>query len=131
MHVPPEHDSARCEARAARAGFAAKSVFQLVGNGQVGAGSVRGMPHARARCATPGFAIWPFDPPGDRTVFEIYPTLLRARVPDLDRGPFPSPHARDATVSARVLWRYGDALMRSRRVRRDDALEGDVWDPLA
>jgi hypothetical protein len=128
--VPPEHRFRDAEARVRARGFAAKSVFQLVGNGQVGAGSVRGMPMLAA-LRDAGFAIWPFDPPADRTVFEMYPTLLRARAPDLDRGTFPSPHARDATVSARVLWRYRDAL-RALPAAADatTALEGDIWDPL-
>ncbi|MET1002988.1 MAG: hypothetical protein ABWZ15_14345, partial [Acidimicrobiia bacterium] len=97
---------------------------------QVGAGSVRGMPMLAA-LRDAGFAIWPFDPPADRTVFEMYPTLLRARAPDLALGTFPSPHARDATVSARVLWRYRDAL-RALPAAADatTALEGEIWDPL-
>ena len=48
----------RCEGRYPTA----KSVFQLVGDGQVGAGSVRGMPLLES-LRDAGFAIWPFDAP--------------------------------------------------------------------
>jgi hypothetical protein len=85
----------------------AKSVFQLVGNGQVGAGSVRGMPLLRELRAA-GFAIWPFDPVGERTVFEIYPTALRRLVPDA--GPFANEHERDAVCSALALWRARETV---------------------
>ena len=70
--LPVEQRFRRCELELRPA----KSIFQLVGNGQVGAGSVRGMP-LLARLRANGFAIWPFDAPGDRTVVEIYPSRLR------------------------------------------------------
>ena len=127
--VPPERRFRRAEERLRAAGFPPKSVFQLVGNGQVGAGSVRGMPVLTTLRAA-GFAVWPFDASGERTVFEMYPSLLRHRARDLDHGEFPSPHARDATVSARVLWRHRAALTKLPATR--DAitrLEGDMWDP--
>ena len=76
--VPPERRFRRCEDRLRAAGFPAKSIFQLVGNGQVGAGSVRGMP-LLARLRAAGFAIWPFAGAGDRTAVEIYPSRLRQR----------------------------------------------------
>ena len=80
--------SARARHGCAPAGYPAKSVFQLVGNGQVGRGSVRGMPHL-ARLRAEGFAIWPFDGASDRLVVEIYPSLLRRRFPHLDDGAAP------------------------------------------
>jgi hypothetical protein len=128
--LPPDRRFRRCEARLRAHGFAPKSVFQLVGNGQVGAGSVRGMPHlARLRAA--GFAIWPFDAASDRMVLEIYPSLLRARFPDFAGGDHPSRDAADARVSARVMATRAEELSRlspaSDHVTR---LEGDVWDPL-
>ncbi len=70
--VPPGRRFRMCELDL----VPAKSIFQLVGDGQVGAGSVRGMPFL-ARLRANGFAIWPFDPPGDRTAVEIYPSRLR------------------------------------------------------
>ena len=73
--------SGECETRLRAEGLPAKSIFQLVGNGQVGAGSVRGMPFL-ARLRAEGFAIWPFDAASARTVFEIYPTAMRAAMPD-------------------------------------------------
>ena len=96
-----------------------KSVFQLVGAGQVGTGSLRGMPflpRLRER-----FAIWPFDEPRLPLLVEIYPRLYL----DGD-GAHPNEHARDAAASALALshWR-GDW----RRLPRDPrfALEGRIW----
>ena len=50
-----------------------KSIFQNVGNGQVGRGSVRGMKYL-ADLREAGFSIWPFDPARLPMVVEIYPT---------------------------------------------------------
>ena len=66
MSLPPMRD---CLALA-------KSIFQLVGNGQVGAGSVLGMP-LLTRLRERGFSVWPFDASAGRTAFEIYPSRLR------------------------------------------------------
>jgi hypothetical protein len=96
-----------------------KSVFQLVGAGQVGTGSLRGMPflpRLRER-----FAIWPFDAPRLPLLVEIYPRLY---LPGSDD--YPNEHARDAAISALALSRWrGDW----RRLPRDPryALEGRIW----
>jgi hypothetical protein len=98
-----------------------KSVFQLVGNGQVGPGSIRGMPYLLDLANA--FAIWPFDRPRLPLVVEIYPRLFRHLAPAA-----PNEHARDAAASARAmsLWK-GDwcALPLERRY----ALEGRIWTP--
>ena len=120
-----------CETRLRAAGFPAKSVFQLVGNGQVGRGSVRGMPHL-ARLRADGFAIWPFDGASDRLVVEIYPSLLRRRFPHLDDGAAPTNDARDARVSARAMAARAEEF--TRLVAAADPvtrIEGDVWVPAA
>jgi hypothetical protein len=121
--VTPERRFRECEARFPTA----KSVFQLVGNGQVGAGSIRGMP-LLAMLRADGFAIWPFDPAADRTAFEIYPRALRPLVPDA--GPFGSNDERDAVCSALALWQHRDELT-TLRATTDPVtrLEGDVWMP--
>jgi hypothetical protein len=121
--VAPEQRFRRCETRYP----SAKSIFQLVGNGQVGAGSVRGMPHlSRLRAA--GVAIWPFDAAGERTAFEIYPSALRRTVPDA--GPFTNEHERDAVCSALVLWRHRETVAASRAATDPTTrLEGDIWAP--
>lgn len=51
-----------------------KSIFQIGGAGQVGTGSIRGMPILR-RVRTAGVAVWPFDsvPPSGTVVVEAYP----------------------------------------------------------
>jgi len=119
--VPPERRFRRCETRFPTA----KSVFQLVGNGQVGAGSVRGMPLLRTLRAA-GFAVWPFDAASDRTVLEIYPSALRPLVSD--HGPFASNDERDAVSSAFALWEFRHEIA---RLPAGVGLEGDVWMPLS
>ncbi len=60
-------------------GIRPKSTFQIGGAGSVGTGSVRGMallPQLREH----GCSIWPFDPPGPVTVFEMYPRLFTGPV---------------------------------------------------
>jgi hypothetical protein len=121
--LPAEHRFRRCELAYPRA----KSVFQLVGNGQVGPGSVRGMP-LLARLRAAGVAIWPFDAPAARTVFEIYPSALRARVPDA--GPFASDDERDAVCSALVIWDARETVAAlCAATDPTTSLEGDVWVP--
>jgi hypothetical protein len=113
----------RCEERFPTA----KSIFQLVGNGQVGAGSVRGMPFL-AKLRANGFAIWPFDAAGPRTALEIYPSALRKLVPDA--GPFTTNDERDAVCSALAMWPHRHALMRLPAATDPlTRLEGDVWMP--
>ncbi len=77
-HVYPEGESpfrkTELADRAAREwGSKPKSVFQLVGDGQVGAASVRGMRTLR-RLDAGGFHIWPFDEPAWPLAVEIYPS---------------------------------------------------------
>jgi hypothetical protein len=121
--VRPQKRFRRCEARFP----AAKSVFQLVGNGQVGAGAVRGMP-LLAVLRDAGFAIWPFNAAGPRTALEVYPSALRKLVPHA--GPFTSNDERDAVCSALAMWPHRQALMAlpaaTDLVTR---LEGDIWMP--
>jgi hypothetical protein len=122
----PRHQRFRtCEERYP----SAKSIFQLVGNGQVGAGSVRGMPRlARLRAA--GAAVWPSDRPGERTVIEIYPSALRGLV--TDAGPFSNDHERDAVCSALVMWRHRETVAVLRAATDPTTrLEGDIWAPTA
>jgi hypothetical protein len=127
--VPPDRRFRRCEGRYPTA----KSVFQLVGDGQVGAGSVRGMPLLES-LRDAGFAIWPFDAAGPRTVLEIYPSALRRLLPDTAALPpqqFASNHERDAVCSALVLWEHRHEVARLDAARDPvTRLEGDVWAPL-
>ena len=129
--VPVEQRFRRCEERLRADGLPAKSIFQLVGNGQVGAGSVRGMPQlGRLRAA--GFAIWPFDDAGERTVMEIYPSRMRKIATQHNFGAFANEHERDAVVSAWVLWDHRETVV-ALRAATDPVtlLEGDVWIPRA
>jgi hypothetical protein len=129
---PVDRRFRRCEERLRSEGFSAKSVFQCVGNGQVGPGSVRGMPLLR-RLRDHGFSIWPFDPSGDRTAVEIYPTALRPLAPArYAEREYPTKDIRDAVLSAAVMWEHRDEFAML-PVAADGVtqLEGDVWLPSA
>ena len=133
----------------------AKSTFQIGGAGAVGTGSVRGMallPQLQAA----GFAVWPFDPAGPRTVLEIYPGALyppttsgrviksswRRRhallgewfpghsAPLMERAAG-SEDAFDAAVSALVMARHHKTLTALPTLADDPAyaLEGRTWTP--
>jgi hypothetical protein len=120
----------RCEEALKTAKFPAKSLFQVVGVGMVGPGSVRGMP-LLARLRAVGFAIWPFDPPGERTVVEIYPTTLRPLAPtEYAEREYATNDIRDAVLSAAVMWEHREEFAML-PVTTDDVnrLEGDVWLP--
>jgi hypothetical protein len=65
-------DFRRTEREVRVPGTQPKSVFQLVGAGQVGRGSLYGM-QALHRLTGAGFRIWPFDPPALPLAVEIYP----------------------------------------------------------
>ena len=60
-------------------GLTPKSIFQLAGPGAVGPGSLRGMP-LLTTLRDRGWAVWPFDPFGPRTVVEVYPALAARRL---------------------------------------------------
>jgi hypothetical protein len=125
--IPTERRFRACERKLPPA----KSIFQLVGNGQVGAGSVRGMPLI-AQLRAEGFAIWPFDTPDERTALEIYPSRLRRLMRhDQDRR-YGSAHERDAVESVRVMWDRRD-LFATLTATTDPTtrIEGDIWMPTA
>ena len=130
-------------------GASPKSVFQIGGAGQVGTGSIRGMPHL-ARLRAEGFSIWPFDRARTPLVIEIYPRLLtgpvkksdpRARaeylaehVPEIDealaREAASSEDAFDAAVSAVVMSRHLDEISAlSAPPDPTEAIEGRIWWP--
>ena len=136
-----------CEHRLRAAGRQPKSVFQIAGAGAVGTGSLRGMPWLTWLRAH-DFAIWPFDAPGARTAFEVYPSLYakvatndaagRAAhlesVPASVLGPceraaaIATDDAFDAVVSALAMWDRRDALLASPRATDAvTAIEGAVW----
>jgi hypothetical protein len=131
------------------AGISPKSVFQIGGAGAVGTASVRGMP-TLARLRDAGYSIWPFDEPRLPMAVEIYPRLLtgpvtksdaRARESYLNAVPGLSDElletairgedAFDALVSAVVMWRERDQLLKLReRWNPEDVtarLEGEIW----
>jgi hypothetical protein len=77
-----------------------------------------------------GVSIWPFDAAGDRTVVEIYPSVLRKLAPHHDVGPWRNDHERDAVVSARVMWDERETFA-ALGAANDPVtrLEGDIWAP--
>lgn len=121
-----------------------KSTFQIWGPGQVGIGSIRGMPFLR-RLHRAGVAVWPFDEhkPGQPTVVEIYPRLFTGDLKKSDRSERvkylkdhhpnmelklrncaeDSDDAFDAAVSALALatWRA------TPRPLTNAKLEGQIW----
>jgi Protein of unknown function (DUF429) len=130
-------------------GIRAKSVFQIGGAGAVGTGSLRGMPILKQLRET-GFHVWPFDPPGQPLVVEIYPRLLTGGVNKSDAGArasylfknFPSLSSKsvarasisedafDAAVSALVMDANRDAFawlpaVVDIKLRQ----EGKIWAP--
>jgi hypothetical protein len=126
----------------------AKSVFQIGGAGAVGTGSIRGMPFLR-RLRDGGFSVWPFEPPGQPLVMEIYPRALTGVVTKSDpraRATFLEPFeldtklrqvaersedAFDAAVSALVMSRCQDELAAlARETDPTLLLEGAMWSPL-
>jgi len=126
-------------------GVQPKSVFQLVGAGQVGRGSLYGM-QALHRLAGAGFRIWPFDPPGLQLVVEIFPRILTGPVrknspsereryleavpipPDLRRLAAAGEDAFDAAVSA-VVMAGGVGELRALPEAAGYEVEGMIWRP--
>lgn len=124
-----------------------KSIFQIGGAGAVGTGSLRGMPWL-AWLRERGFSIWPFDPVGAATAFEVYPSLYATvatndpvgRAAHLDSLPssvlaprerdaaVASDDAFDAVVSALAMWeRREDLLSRPAAPDPTTAIEGAIW----
>ncbi len=94
------------------------STFKLVGDGQVGAGSLRGMPSLR-RLRRGGFAVWPFLPAALPLAIEIYPTAC-----------YP-PRAR-ATRASRSQHLAGESFAAvPTALREQAAASGDAFDALA
>lgn len=133
----------------------AKPVFQLGGAGSVGTGTLRGMPYLLDLRAS-GWSIWPFDPPSDRVVVEMYPARLYRHVgiervrkasPDsrrealrkLTAGPLSkkhrdlaiaSEHAFDAVTAALALWRLaGDREVEFPVPDALERVEGMIFQP--
>ena len=118
--LAPEQMLRRTEQEVRVPGVRPKSLFQLVGAGQVGRGSLYGMA-ALHQLAGAGFRIWPFDPSGLPRVVEIFPRVLTGPVrknslgererylgtapirADLGRLAAASEDAFDAAISAVVM----------------------------
>lgn len=130
-------------------GIQPKSVFQVLGAGTVGTGSLRGMPFL-AMLQDAGYAIWPFDDAAERTVVEIYPRYLTRQVDKskpmgrnvwianhslgqeraLERIAASSEDAFDAFASALVMSRHARSLAHLEPARDDrERLEGRIWRP--
>lgn len=131
------------------AGIQPKSVFQVLGAGTVGTGSIRGMPFL-AELQDAGFAVWPFDGAARRTIVEIYPRYLTRAVDKsklvgrnvwianhshgqdraLERRAASSEDAFDAFASAIAMTRHARAFARLEPARDErERLEGRIWRP--
>lgn len=145
-----EHRFRKTEFRIA--GATPKSVFQLGGAGAVGKGSIVGI--SLLGTLRQQYSIWPFDPPSDRTIIEIYPRLFTGAVtknahqhrrhflgqfadespgipaqdPVLLERAAGSEDAFDAAVSAIRMWQRRDELAQLQRAS-DVAtkLEGSIF----
>jgi hypothetical protein len=127
-------------------GVQPKSVFQLVGAGQVGRGSLYGM-KALHRLGAAGFHVWPFEPAGFPLVVEIFPRMLTGPVvkssapartgylatqpmrSDLKALAAASEDAFDAAVSALAMARVAHGFV-ALPDEPDDRLEGKIWKPV-
>ncbi len=129
-----------------------QSVFKLVGYGQVGPGTIRGLP-ALVRLQDAGASIWPFDgaKASGATVVEIFPRLfygmgvvkntrasrecyLRRQYDDLQpcwlETMIGSDDAFDAGVSALVMSTHVEELQRLQRAEQPpESWEGEIWRP--
>lgn len=141
--LTPEQKFRRTDEEARALGSQPKSVFQLVGAGQVGRGSLYGM-QALHRLAAAGFRIWPFESAAPPLVVEIFPRLLTgpvrknsqaererylADVPmaaEFRRRAASSEDAFDATVSAVVMAASADELLVLPNEPKYE-LEGKIW----
>jgi hypothetical protein len=141
----PEQMFRRTENDLRLPGVQPKSVFQLVGAGQVGRGSLYGM-QALHRLAGAGFRIWPFDPPALPLVVEIFPRVLTGPVrksaqsererylgsvpmpADLRRLAGAGEDAFDAAISAVVMATRVEELA-ALPDAPGYAIEGRIWRP--
>lgn len=150
----PAQTRATEDAAGVQARMPPSSVFKLVGAGQVGRGSIRGMA-ALLALGEAGFVVWPFDRPApDRpTVVEIWPRLLyvapvKKSRPDgrsgyLDRyapdlgadvreAATGSDDAFDALTSALRMWQCRAGLAALSPARNEqERMEGCIWAPPA
>jgi uncharacterized RmlC-like cupin family protein len=124
---PPDKRFRKTELELRARGFQPKSVFQLVGVGQVGPASLRGM-QTLHRLREAGFHVWPFDPPELPLVVEVYPALYRRFIHE--RAPSDNQHARDAAISALAMWRSLGELLALRQ-ESTYSPEGKIWHPSA
>lgn len=145
--LEPHQRFRRTDDDSRRLGSQPKSVFQLVGGGQVGPGSLFGM-HALHQLAMGGYRIWPFDPPAIPMVVEIFPRILTGAVTKSSRDAresyverlsvspehrdliAASEDALDASVSALVMAEWVHELV-ALEPEPDYALEGKIWVPSA
>lgn len=54
----------------------AQPVWKLYTTGAVGSQSLMGLPQIHRLSQTPGVSVWPFQPPTDLMIAEVYPSLL-------------------------------------------------------
>lgn len=145
LALRPDQEFRRTDDAVRFAGAQPKSLFQLVGAGQVGRGSLYGM-QALDRLAAHGFRIWPFDPPRMPVAVEIYPRVFMGSVTKSDQTeraqflkdlPIPATlreiaagneDAFDAAVSAVAMAAAVEELV-SLPDEPDYTLEGKIWQP--
>jgi hypothetical protein len=80
----------------------AKPVWQLLGAGSVGSQALLGIPVVDRLAKAADAAVWPFDPPRDLTLAEVYPSLL---APAVTASGDPIPDRAQVRLLARALFR--------------------------
>jgi hypothetical protein len=141
--LTPERAFRRTELEAVAPGTQPKSVFQLVGGGQVGPGSLYGM-QALHELSRRGFSVWPFELPSGPFAVEIFPRILTGVVVKSDgtaRKSFLNSHdllpahraaaegsedAFDTLVSALIMAQSAQAFDQL-EAETEYALEGKIW----
>jgi hypothetical protein len=84
----------------------AKPVWQLLGAGSVGSQALLGIPVVHRLAKAFNAAVWPFEPPRDLTLAEVYPSLLsRAVAASAD----PIPDRAQVRLLARALYNLSQA----------------------
>ncbi len=145
--LAPGQELRRTEKDVCVPGAQPKSVFQLVGAGQVGRGSLYGM-QALHRLVAAGFRVWPFEAARLPLVVEIFPRVLTgpvrknrqgererylAEIPmalEFRQRAAASEDAFDAAISALAMAAAVEQLLELPD-EPDYALEGKIWQPRA
>lgn len=112
------------ESLARAGGLPVKSVFQLLGPGSVGTGTIAALP-ALATLADAGFVVWPFEAPPPDSCASTRPMVLEVYPRSFAVGVVKSRHAARADLLTQA-WPNLDAPFRRLAEASDDAFDATV-----